>query len=95
MSSPCTPAGVPFGLHMARNANDHPDFLTLPKAAARSGIEVRELKRAIRTGRLPAYLGAGRWARVFYPEVISWMRGTQLDPEEDVRAFVEERLARE
>jgi hypothetical protein len=54
------------------------EVLTLPEAAARSGIDVRFLRAAVHRGELPAYTGGTMVARVFWSDLTHWLRQTPI-----------------
>ena len=47
-------------------------FVTIPKAARRSGLGLRQFRRAIKAGELPAY-DVGGWPRLRWLEVVEWI----------------------
>ena len=49
-------------------------FVTIPKAARRSGLGLRQFRRAIETGELPVY-DVGGWPRLRWDEVERWLDG--------------------
>jgi excisionase family DNA binding protein len=48
------------------------EFVTIPEAARRSGLGLRQFRRAIATGDLPVY-DVGGWPRVRWREVLEWI----------------------
>lgn len=48
------------------------ELLTLPDISRRTGIGMRLLRRAQRSGELPTYQ-IGTWARVRWVDVIAWL----------------------
>ena len=63
---------------MHRNGpNETPEFLTLPAAARRAGVGVRQLRRARDRGDLPVFV-VGGWPRVRWRDVIAWITRQRL-----------------
>ena len=59
----------------------HPcEFPTLPSAHRRSGVGLKRIRRAVRTGELPAYDLGGRWPRLYWPEFVERVKSTQVSP---------------
>lgn len=56
------------------------DFLTLPTAARRAGVGLRQLRRARDRGELPCYR-IGGWDRVRWLDVLAWLHRCRLDPD--------------
>ena len=57
--------------------NDTPELMTLPSAARRAGVGLRQLRRARDRGDLPVFL-VGGWPRVRWRDVITWITRQQL-----------------
>ena len=65
------------------------EFVTVPEAVRRSGLGLRQFRRAIRWGELPAY-DVGGWPRLRWSEVLAFVeskrrtapdqRGTRTRP---------------
>ena len=53
-------------------------FPTVPVAIRRSGIGEKQFKRAIRAGEIPVYRLSARWRRVYWPEVVAWVRSHRI-----------------
>jgi hypothetical protein len=53
-------------------ADDSPELLTLPTAARRAGVGLRQLWRARHRGELSVYL-IGGWPRVRWTDVLAWI----------------------
>jgi hypothetical protein len=52
------------------------EFVTIPEAARRSGLGLRQFRRAIASGDLPVF-DIGVWPRLRWSEVIAWIEGTK------------------
>ena len=48
------------------------ELLSVPEAARRVGVGLRQLKRGIDSGQLPVY-DVGGWPRVRWREVLTWI----------------------
>ena len=48
------------------------ELFSIPEAARRSGLGLRQLKRGIDSGQLPVY-DVGGWPRVRWREVLTWI----------------------
>ena len=56
-----------------------PDFtalVTVPEAARRTGLGLRQFRRAIASGELPLYQ-IGAWPRLSWPSVLAWIESTR------------------
>ena len=51
-------------------------YVTVPEAARRSGLGLRQFRRAIESGEL-AVFDVGRWPRLRWSEVVGWIEGTR------------------
>ena len=71
-----------------------PELLTLPAAARRAGIGVRQIRRAVKCGELPVYQ-VGAWLRVRWVEVIRWICSQRVPTTSHARQRVAEVLERE
>ena len=71
-----------------------PEVLTIPRAAKRVGVGVRQLREAIRLGELPAFR-IGAWPRVRWIDVIRWICAQRIPSTSHARRRVAEVLARE
>jgi excisionase family DNA binding protein len=62
---------------------DHPDeaaeLLTLPRAARRAGVGVRQLRRAVKNGDLPVFQ-VGAWPRVRRSDLFRWISSQRVRP---------------
>ena len=56
------------------------ELLTLPTAAKRVGVGLRQLRRARDHGELRTYL-VGGWTRVRWQDVLRWLDGCEQDAE--------------
>ena len=56
------------------------DFLTLPSAARRAGVGLRQLRRARDRGELPCYR-IGGWDRVRWLDVLAWLQSCRHAPD--------------
>jgi excisionase family DNA binding protein len=70
------------------------ELLTLPAAAKRVGIGVRQVRRAVAEGDLPVYQ-VGRWPRVRWREVIYWIDSQRASRTPHAKQRVAQILARE
>ncbi len=70
------------------------ELLTLPKAARRAGLSVRQLRRARSLRELEVYQ-IGEWPRVRWVDVVRWIESKRVRPTDHARSRVEELLARE
>ena len=50
------------------------EFVTTPEAQRRTGIGLRQFRRAIESGELPVY-DVGGWPRLRWDEVRQWLDG--------------------
>jgi len=77
---------------------DHPDeaaeLLTLPRAARRVGVGVRQLRRAVRSGELPVYQ-VGAWPRVRRSDLFRWVSSQRVLPTDHAHRRLAEIRARE
>jgi hypothetical protein len=71
-----------------------PELLTIPRAAKRAGVGVRQLRQAIRRGELPVFR-LGAWPRVRWVDVIRWICAHRVPATSHARRRVAEVLARE
>ena len=71
-----------------------PGLLTLPKAARRAGVGVRQLRRATGLGELSVYQ-VGRWPRVRWHDVLRWIKAQRAPVTCHAKRRVAEVLARE
>ena len=69
-------------------------LLTLPKAAQRLGISVRQLRRARALDELEVF-EIGEWPRVRWSEVLRWIESKRSRPTLHAEARVAEVLERE
>ena len=58
---------------MKRTARIDPDFLILPRAARRLGVDVKRLRLARDRGELVVYKLGNRWQRVAWADVCAWI----------------------
>lgn len=68
--------------------------MTIPRAARRAGLGVRQLRRAIRQGEFPVYR-LGTWPRVRWVEVVQWISGQRVPATPHAVRRLAEVLARE
>ena len=52
--------------------NELPEYLTMPAAARRSGLGIRQLRRGIDRGEL-AVFDVGGWPRLRWNDVLAWI----------------------
>lgn len=71
-----------------------PEFLTLPAAARRSGIGLRQLRRARDHGELDVF-EVGGWSRVRWLSVLAWIERQRVDVDGLTKRRVGEALKRE
>ncbi len=71
-----------------------PELLTIPRAAKRAGVGVRQLRQAIRLGELIVFR-VGAWPRVRWVDVIRWICAQRVPTTSHARRRVAEVLARE
>lgn len=71
-----------------------PELLTIPRAAQRAGLGVRQLRRATKVGELDVYQ-VGNWPRVRWRDVLGWIEAHQVPPTSHAKYRVAEILARE
>ena len=64
----------------AQPAGTSCEFPTIPKANRRSGVGLKRIRKAVRTGELPAYDVGGRWLRLYWPEFVTWVKTTLVHP---------------
>ena len=55
---------------------DQTEFVTIPEAARRSGLGLRQFRRAIESGDL-AVFDVGGWPRLSWESVLAWIEGTR------------------
>ncbi len=67
--------------------------MTIPKAAKRAGIGVRQLRRAVRFEEVEAVM-VGSWPRVRWESVVRWIWSQRVRPSEDVKQKVAEAVER-
>ena len=84
-----------FGLVSATGTDQAPLFPTIPNAAKRVPCSPRILRDARDRGELAVYRLGDRWQRVFWPEVVAWIRSRRIPVTNHARARVEEVLERE
>jgi hypothetical protein len=70
-----------------------PLLMTIPTAARRAGIGVRQLRRAVQLNDVKAVM-VGSWPRVYWDSVVGWLYGQRVRPTEDVKRRVAESLER-
>lgn len=73
---------------------DAPELLSVPQAARRAGVGVRQLRQAAKRGELPVYQ-VGAWPRVRWAEVIRWICAQRVSPTSHAKRRVAEVLERE
>ena len=78
--------GEPFRLR--------PEILTLPAAARRAGLGVRQLRRAVKLGELQSY-AIGAWPRVRWCEVLDWIDRQRVPATPHAKQRVAEILQRQ
>lgn len=57
---------------MRRSEPEQPEFLTLPAAARRAGVGLRQIHRARNNGEI-AVFRVGGWNRVRWRDVLDWI----------------------
>jgi hypothetical protein len=70
-----------------------PLLMTIPRAARRAGIGVRQLRRAVRFEEVEAVM-VGSWPRVRWESVVRWIGSQRVRPTEDVKRRVAEAVQR-
>ncbi len=78
----------------ATSAPGVPELMTLPAAARRSGLGVRQLRRAVKLGELTVYR-VGEWPRVRWNDVLRWIEAQRAPVTCHAKRRVAEVLARE
>lgn len=58
--------------------NRSPELLTLPAAASRAGLGLRQIRRARDVGQLPVYR-IGGWDRVRWLDVLAWIESRRRE----------------
>ncbi len=71
-----------------------PELLTLPAAARRAGLGVRQLRRAVKLGELTVYQ-VSDWPRVRWRDVVRWIDAQRAPSTSHASRRVAEILARE
>jgi len=79
---------------MASNDTDQSELVTLPAAARRLGVGVRQLRRACERDGLPLYR-VGGWPRVRWREVEQWLAEQRVRATPHARQRLNEVLERE
>jgi len=74
--------------------SQEPELLTVPRAARRVGVGVRQLRQAIQRGELCVFR-VGAWPRVRWVDVIDWICAQRVPATSHARRRVAEVLARE
>ena len=77
----------------SRGDSGAPMLMTIPKAACRAGIGVRQLRRAVRLEDVEAVM-VGSWPRVRWESVVRWIGSQRVRPTEDVKRKVAEAVQR-
>jgi hypothetical protein len=67
--------------------------MTIPTAARRAGIGVRQLRRAVQLEDVEAVM-VGSWPRVRWDSVVRWIGSQRVRPSEDVKQKVAEAVER-
>jgi hypothetical protein len=70
-----------------------PMLMTIPRAARRAGIGVRQLRRAVRLEDVEAVM-IGNWPRVRWDSVVRWIGSQRVRATEDVKQKVAEAVQR-
>ena len=70
------------------------ELVTLPQAARRAGVGVRQLRRACKAGGLQLYQ-VGGWPRVRWREVLGWIEGCRVSTTPHAERVVAQRLQHE
>jgi hypothetical protein len=70
-----------------------PLLMTIPTAARRAGIGVRQLRRAVQLNDVKAVM-VGSWPRVYWDSVLRWIGSQRVRPTEDVKRKVAEAVQR-
>ncbi len=71
-----------------------PELITIPFAARKAGIGVRQLRSAIAAGQIPVFK-IGRWPRVRWRDVLRWIDDKRVPATPHAERRVAEVLARE
>ncbi len=71
------------------------DFPTVRKAAERARIGERAIRAAVRRGELALYRPDGTWPRIYWPELVSWVRASRVRATPHAEARLAEVLERE
>ena len=79
----------------ATSPDQQDQYPTIPKAAKRIPCAPRVLRRARDRDELPVYRLGDRWERVFWPEVVAWVRSKRVPITNHARQRVDEVLQRE
>ena len=84
----------PSTSHPVRDANRaDPLLMTIPEAARRAGIGVRQLRRAVRLDEVDS-VAIGGWPRVYWDSVVMWISRQRVRPTEDVKQKAAEAVER-
>lgn len=70
------------------------ELVTLPQAARRAGVGVRQLRRACKAGGLQLYQ-VGGWPRVRWREVLGWIETCRVSTTPHAERVVAQRLQHE
>ena len=81
------------GFYEGVEAIVEPVLMTIPKAARRAGLGVRQLRRAVQLGEVEAMM-VGSWPRVRWESVVRWIESQRVRPSEDVKQRVAEAVER-
>ncbi len=79
---------------MADRPDEAAELLTLPRAARKVGVGVRQIRRAVRCGDLPAYQ-IGAWPRVRRSDLFRWISSQRVRPTDHAHRRLAEVRARE
>lgn len=71
------------------------EFVTVPAAARRFGINVKVMRRAAKEGAFPTYAIGTTWPRVRLLDVERWIASTRIGPIDHARQRMAEVLAME
>ena len=85
--------GRPGRSRWGSNDCAEPLLMTIPGAARRAGIGVRQLRRAVRLEDVKAVM-VGSWPRVHWESVVRWIGSQRVRATEDVKQKVAEAVQR-
>ena len=83
---------------MAHGPRKGPELITLPRAARRVGVGIRELRRTCARGKLKFYRPSDKergWPRVRWIDVLGWIETTRVPTTPHAERVVDQRLQHE